>query len=540
MIALVSPRAAALAALSLMALGCADDAAPAATDAASDAVAMDAALDAPRALDVPRVTVEAGALAQPLVEGLAITSVAFFQSVKVPVVTEAGPIAAEERVAPVVAGRRAAVRVYVAPRPGWTPRTVTAQLFLEGAGQRWALEDTRFITGASTEGSASSVFSFDVAAERVVPGLRVSAQLSVADGRAMAAGGSSEARMPPDGTNVPVGVEANPGPLRVMLVPYRYNTDMSGRLPDTSEAQLERFRSLLLAMFPISAVELTLHDPLPWTRPLLQSGNVDFVAMTGELRNLRRVEAAEDAVYYYGLIQPTERFDQYCRGGCTLGQGFVVLDFEDGARRVAGGVGFTGDRASSTLAHELGHLHGRLHSPCGATGVDPAYPYPNGALGTWGWDARRRFFYPPGMFDFMSYCDPDWISDYSYGALYQRAMRVGGVAAQRWRAPGAEAVAPAAPRHLVRWGGGEAAGWVDVPLVTDAQLVGPRRTLRWRDAAGRDLGGGEAVVEALAEGGAQAVLPVAPEGARVAALGPFPGGDGFEADGARVLTLPTR
>jgi hypothetical protein len=73
-----------------------------------------------------------------------------------------------------------------------------------------------------------------------------------------------------------------------------------------------------------------------------------------------------------------------------------VLDFEDGARRVAGGVGFTGDRASSTLAHELGHLHGRLHSPCGATGVDPAYPYPNGALGTWGWDARRRFFYPPG------------------------------------------------------------------------------------------------------------------------------------------------
>lgn len=57
MIALVSPRAVALAALSLMALGCADDAAPAATDAASDAVAMDAALDAPRALDVQRVTV---------------------------------------------------------------------------------------------------------------------------------------------------------------------------------------------------------------------------------------------------------------------------------------------------------------------------------------------------------------------------------------------------------------------------------------------------------------------------------------------------
>lgn len=539
--ALATPRTIALGALLAASLGCADDPAATSLDATADGPsALDAALDVLPARDIQRVSVEAGALAQPLVEGLAITSVAFFQAVKVPVVSESGPLPTEDRVAPVVAGRRAAVRVYVAPRAGWTPRTVTAQLFLEGGGERFALEDTRFVTGASLEGTASSVFLFDVPAERVVPGLRVSAQLTVADGLAMAAGGMSEARMPPDGTNVDVGVEPDPGPLQVMLVPFRYDTDGSGRLPDTSEGQLDRFRALLQAMFPIARVEFTVHASLPWSRPLLQSGNVDFVSMTGELRNLRRAESAPDAVYYYGLIEPTERFDQYCRGGCTLGQGFVVLDFENGARRVAGGLGFTGERAAGTLAHELGHLHGRLHAPCGASGVDLAFPYPNGTLGTWGWDARRRFFYPSGMFDFMSYCSPDWISDYNYGALFQRSVRVNGLAAQEWRPAGAQTVDAPLPRWVARWGGGEAAGWVGVPLVSDAPLAGPRRPLRWRDAAGRDLGGGEAVVEALSEGGAQAVLPVAPEGAHTAALGAFAGGEGYEPDPARVLTLPGR
>jgi len=540
MIALAPSRFVSLTALSLALVGCADDPAPSTAGTMDGSMSLDAVVDVPPARDLQRVSVEAGALAQPLVEGLAITSVAFFQAIKVTVVSEAGPSPMEERIAPVVSGRRAAVRVYVAPRSGWVPRTVTAQLFLEGGDTRFALEDTRFVTGASQDGTASSVFSFDVPAERMVPGLRVSAQLTVADGRVMAVGGVSEARMPPDGTNVPVGVEPDPGPLRVMLVPFQYDTDRSGRLPDTSEEQLERFRALLQAMFPITRVEFTVHDAMPWSRPLLSSGNVDFVSMTGELRNLRRAESAPDAVYYYGLIAPTERFDQYCRGGCTLGQGFVVLDFENGARRVAGGLGFTGERAGGTLSHELGHLHGRLHAPCGATGVDLAFPHANGTLGTWGFDVRRRFFYPPGVFDFMSYCSPDWISDYNFGALFQRSVRVNGLAEQVWHPPGGAVVAPALPREVAHWGGGEAAGWVGVPLVSDATLVGPRRAVRWRDEAGRDLGGGEAVVEALSEGGAQAVLPVAPEGARTAALAAFAGGEGYEADDARVLTLPRR
>ena len=43
------------------------------------------------------------------------------------------------------------------------------------------------------------------------------------------------------------------GPLRVLLVPLRYDADGSGRLPDTSPAQLQAFHDALLAMFPVPA-----------------------------------------------------------------------------------------------------------------------------------------------------------------------------------------------------------------------------------------------------------------------------------------------
>ena len=68
------------------------------------------------------------------------------------------------------------------------------------------------------------------------------------------------------------------------------------------------------------------------------------------------------------------------------------------------------------MCHELGHSHGRLHSPCGVSDPDWNYPYPNADIGVWGHDLRTDEFYPPTRKDMMSYCpNPDrslaWISD---------------------------------------------------------------------------------------------------------------------------------
>ena len=74
--------------------------------------------------------------------------------------------------------------------------------------------------------------------------------------------------------------------------------------------------------------------------------------------------------------------------------------------------------------HELGHAYGRLHAMfCGAQAGAP-YPYPNGIIGGargntqrfYGWDIFLRgwVIYQPWWTDVMTYCDAEWISDFTY------------------------------------------------------------------------------------------------------------------------------
>jgi hypothetical protein len=81
-----------------------------------------------------------------------------------------------------------------------------------------------------------------------------------------------------------------------------------------------------------------------------------------------------------------------------------------------------------TAVHELGHAFGRYHSPCGgADGIDPGYPYPNGFIGTWGYNLLTRQLYPPAtVADVMSYCEPIWVSDYTWKGLFERIRLVNG------------------------------------------------------------------------------------------------------------------
>ena len=68
------------------------------------------------------------------------------------------------------------------------------------------------------------------------------------------------------------------------------------------------------------------------------------------------------------------------------------------------------------MAHELGHNLSLRHTPCGiAFDADPSYPYPDGEIGVWGFDARADTLIPPSVLDVMgSGCDPVWISDYHF------------------------------------------------------------------------------------------------------------------------------
>ncbi len=79
--------------------------------------------------------------------------------------------------------------------------------------------------------------------------------------------------------------------------------------------------------------------------------------------------------------------------------------------------------------HEIGHNLGRNHVGCGnPANPDAAYPYPEqrisqvvtGDEAYYGFNIVTQEIYPPTYKDYMSYCDPSWISPYTYKAMMER------------------------------------------------------------------------------------------------------------------------
>jgi hypothetical protein len=195
----------------------------------------------------------------------------------------------------------------------------------------------------------------------------------------------------------------------------------------------------------------------------------------------------------------------------VTGQSFVVDDPGDADIRVGSGLGFTGEDSAWTLAHELGHMHGRSHAPCGVNSYDPDFPYSKGATGVWGYDERHQEFFDPGPTrDMMGYCEPSWISDYTYKAMFQRVQAVNGAGQQlAW-----ETARPVAEKvELVRiqededgvldWGG----------VVRRATPRRPGAPARWLDAAGRPLAETQVFRVEQAHGGATWFTAPPPSGA---------------------------
>jgi hypothetical protein len=62
--------------------------------------------------------------------------------------------------------------------------------------------------------------------------------------------------------------------------------------------------------------------------------------------------------------------------------------------------------------------------------------YTDGALGSWGYDARTQTLIDPTVStDIMGYCKHQWISDYSYRGIGTRVAAVNGVTSARVVSP---------------------------------------------------------------------------------------------------------
>lgn len=245
-------------------------------------------------------------------------------------------------------------------------------------------------------GDLSRSWNVTVPAWLIQPGLGVRAVVDPDDLVGEANEGDNV--YPSGGAPLPVDVR-DTSPFRVVFVPVRHTVD--GSVGDVTGANADQFMRDVRRLFPVDEDEILLHAEYSTSAPLLQSdnGNSAWNTILGEIQALRVLEGA--AGHYYGVVHPTY-------GGGIAGMGYVGWPAAIGWDKLPSG--------ASVAAHEWGHNLGRKHSPgCGAGNPDPGYPYPGGVIGAWGYDLDAQVLRSPSAYyDLMSYCGPEWISDYVY------------------------------------------------------------------------------------------------------------------------------
>jgi hypothetical protein len=348
---------------------------------------------------------------------LTLREISVYQTVKIPVMQKGTAIATAQRVASIIQGRQTLFRVFVDLGGAFTARQFSARLTLKNGSTSDHYFAKQAIMKASTDADTANTFQIYVPPEKIQDGTSYSVELVEC---AQGSGSIMTPRFPASGE---VALDTRKtGNLKVTLIPVLTNS----RMPDTSPATLATYAAYLEAMYPIEKAEVTVGDQITTSYP------VNWTNLVEQIRTKRASDKPPADQYYFGVVQPTATLKEYCRSGCTAGIGYVAAATQ-AATRAAVGLAFADELSAAVLAHEVGHNHGRNHAPCAPgnniSGVDSRYPYTGAKLGTWGYDPRKKvFFNPDNTLDIMGYCDPKWISDYTYKGLIDRVTQVNGVA----------------------------------------------------------------------------------------------------------------
>ncbi len=194
------------------------------------------------------------------------------------------------------------------------------------------------------------------------------------------------------------------------------------------------------AMLPVVDLDVDAHEPVA-------SSSNDAMALLRQTWAIRVLEGG--AGHYKGLMsEPVVG-----ASGVALRPGWDSFSVPDAA----------------VIAHELGHNMSLGHAPCNVSG-DPSYPYPNGAIGAWGYDfkggeAGDGGLVDPSTPDVMSYClESNWISDYHFANALR--FRLFGIVSSP--------TAPSTP-SLLLWGGVDTRGapFLEPVFVVDASPTPP-------------------------------------------------------------------
>jgi Peptidase M66/Stigma-specific protein, Stig1 len=355
-----------------------------------------------------------------LATGISIDSISMYQVGKIPLMAAGAAVAKDQRPADIIQGKPGRVRAFVTLGNGWVNRTVSARLLLTNGDLKSNYFSKRNVTAASTENSLATTFNFDVKGEDITSTTRYAVEIVECD--AAPAGGTLGKPRYPAADNEEL-ITRKTGPVKIRFIPLNAN----GKTAATDAARLDAYKAYVSLMYPSSGIEYTVGDPLTISGTVSAQGNGWGEALD-QVSALHEKDNAPADTYYYGLFQPTDKISQYCQGGCVAGIGYVTeTNSFYRHQRAALGLSYGDGTSAETLAHEVGHNHGRPHSPCGgAAEPDPKYPYKGALIGWWGYQAPEKLHNPQTATDIMGYCDNVWISDYTYNLLADRVAYLNG------------------------------------------------------------------------------------------------------------------
>ena len=268
----------------------------------------------------------------------------------------------------------------------------------------------------------------------------------------------------PESGRLPVPVRSAPD-FDLTVIPFLWDESPDSAILDIVEEMEDdpEDHELLWAtntLLPLADLEVTAHA----------SVSTSSNHASDLLRETRAIQLLEEGSgYYMGMM--SGRLSGSVRG----------------AAYISGRASFSAPHAS-TMAHELGHNLSLRHAPCGgATMLDPWYPFPDGRIGAWGYDAREDGeLVPPNRRDLMSYCSKRWIGDYHFTKMLRHRLAEESDSAEA-RAALRPSVVPAktarsrASRSLLLWGGVDAGGrlHLEPALATTAQPALPPQAGRY-------------------------------------------------------------